>query len=228
MFSTIFLDFDETLFHTQEFKEDMCRVFGEYGVTREVFWRTLSPTEHDGHGTTYYDYTFEKQVKVLEGEGYHLPGIVEKLRNLLQEPYLFDGAPEFIHWIRSISDQVIILSSGSKDFQLMKICSTGIDRLVNDILIVHDHKEEVVKTFLKKDEKYLFINDNLTENKRVHEALSEVTVISRMNTVMFPEAEYRASGIPCFYTLEEIKEFIFSKCMPSDKDAMNHVSTNEK
>jgi predicted lactoylglutathione lyase len=90
----------------------------------------------------------------------------------------------------------------------MKIHSTGIEKLVSEVIITPDHKEEVVKMFLKKDRRYLFINDNLTENKQVQETLPAVSVISRINTNMFAEAEYRASGIPCFYTLSEIKKYV--------------------
>lgn len=211
MFATTFLDFDETLFHTQIFKNRLVEVFVRHGVPAEVVWQTFRPVENDGRESTYFDYTFEKHVKLLEEKGYLLPkGIIEELEGLLKHDYRMEGAEEFVHWTRSISSEVLILSSGDKEFQMKKIASSGLEKLVSGVIITHDHKEEIVKTLMRKDYRYLFINDNLDENKRVHEALPEVMVVSKINTFMFAEVAYRESGIPCFYTLEEIQNFITS------------------
>lgn len=209
MFDIIFLDFDETLFHTQAFKTRQVEVFERYGVPRDLIWKTFRPVEHDGHGETYYQYTLEKHIKLLRDKGYVLSDkIFEELRKIFKQNYNMEGAEDFIKYLRSISEYLFLLSSGNRKYQMDKITSSGLDKLVSDVIIISDHKEEVVKTLIKKDKKYLFINDNLLENKRVYEQVPEIIVISRMNTVMFTEEEYKISGIPSFYTLQEIQNYV--------------------
>lgn len=214
-FEFTFIDFDETLFHTEDFKKALLFVVARYGVTPDDFWKTVKATESAGRGATYYDYTYEKHVERLRKIGYDIPKtVLAELSAVLNDQvseFVFPDAIDFLSDMRIVSGRLVLLSSGNRSFQLPKIWASGLSGSFDEIIVVHDHKETIVDYFTEQGKKScLFINDNLDENIRVREVLPSVTVISKINTIKFAAEEYRKSGIPTVATLREIKNMLSS------------------
>lgn len=210
-FAYTFIDFDETLFHTEDFKNALLSKVAPYGVTPADFWSTLRLTENSPERTTYYDYTFEKHLERLRARGYKIPeGILAEFANALSwhmPKFVFADAENFLKSMRAMSEHLMLLSSGNRDFQLFKIQASGLAEHFDEIIIIHDHKETIIDYFTEQGKKTcLFVNDNLEENIRTRETIQSVKVFSKINLLKFSKDEYRVSGIPAYATLSEIQE----------------------
>ncbi len=211
-FAYTFIDFDETLFRTEELKKSFFAVVQPYGVTAEDFWTTIAVAENQNHSATYYDYTFDKHIAKLRAKGYDVPdkAIAELSAVVVRSrAFVFADAFDFLDAMRCVTEKMLLLSSGNHGFQMAKIEATGLASLFDQIIIVHDRKEAVVdRVSVQGTKPTLFVNDNLEENRRVQSMVPGVTVISKKNTVKFALDEYEKSGIPVFESLADIKKWI--------------------
>ncbi len=211
-YSVACIDFDETLFHTEDLKKSLLSVVAVYGVTAEDFWSTIASAENQGRGATYYDYTFEKHISRLKNKGYDIPSsAIKQLEQQVQRSaeFVFPDAQVFLEHIRLHAERIVLLSSGNRGFQLKKINASGLNDKFDDIIIIHDHKETMVDYLTGQGEKKaLFVNDNLLENIRITEVLPSVQVLSKINPIKFAVAEYQKSIIPAFTTLTELQEWL--------------------
>lgn len=209
------MDFDETLFHTEDLKNGFLNVMRQYGVKPEDFWATIASAENQGRGATYYDYTFEKHAAKLRQKGYDVPDtVIGELSSVIERAssFVFPDAAAFIADLRGRAARLVLLSSGNRPFQLAKIAATGLASLFDDVVIIHDHKETIVDYFTEQGKKpAVFVNDNLQENIRITEVLPSVAVVSKINAIKFAVEEYKKSGIPAFATLSEISVWIAGK-----------------
>lgn len=211
-FDVAFVDFDETLFHTEDLKNGFLAVVRAYGVSADDFWATIASAENQGRGATYYDYTFEKHVAKLRHKGYGLADtVVSELASVVERApeFVFPDARDFLDGLRPRAARLVLLSSGNRPFQLAKIEASRLAGSFDDVIVVHDHKETIVDYITEQGKKSaLFINDNLQENIRITEVLPSVEVISKINPIKFAVDEYKKSGIRAFKKLSEIFDWV--------------------
>ena len=61
------VDFDDTLFDTQAFKEARCRALKECGVSEELFWETYRQARHSPDGLSTYSNNRHAEILVERG-----------------------------------------------------------------------------------------------------------------------------------------------------------------
>lgn len=206
----ILLDFDDTLFHTARFKEDLIGVFESCGVSPDDFkkyYYDYSPNETD---VDLKKYVFESHIDRLS-EVLKIDG--EKLKKEAYEfvsdtsGYLFEDVDEFL---QSFSKKdLFIVSFGCVDFLKIKIGNTGIGERVCEIVTTDKLKEHATKDLLErrkeefKGEKIFFLDDRIDHLRSVKSKFPQIIAILMKR----PEGRYDCDfDESCDYALKDFLE----------------------
>jgi phosphoserine phosphatase len=204
------VDFDYTLYKTDLFERDMKNVLCSFGVSAEIYkdsYKQALKWEGDGYG---FDYTFPKHIKILQEKGFEidLDKTVAELDDCIKKEYLFDDAIIFLKFLKDLGDRVVILTAGNPDFQKNKLSKVGVVDLVDECVYLYGNKQDFVEEILSKERKVVFINDNSKENTIIKKQFPNLEIIGIVNSYKYDEAAVKASGVPYFKTLSEIKKYI--------------------
>ena len=207
MFDYIFVDLDDTIFDTTQFKADMFEILSVFGVKADEFQKAYLKAG-DLPKPGYYNYTFEKQLEALREMGYILEDkIIISLNDLFNNDYKKDGAEDFLKSLQCVGKKIILLTAGNHFFQDKKIKNLNLTKYFDRVEIIDGGKDDVVGEAVKKG-RVLFVNDNLEENRMMKEKFPEVEVLSMLNETYWTEEEYKEAGLTYFHKLTEIKSYL--------------------
>jgi len=208
MFDFAFVDLDDTLYNTYLLKEDIFGCFADCGVTKEDYRLSYNKAVF-GPVIGYFDYTFKKHADILREMNYSVPdSTVEKLNNLVKKNYNDINAEQFILDLKKISQKVILLTAGKKDFQQQKIDSTGLEKYFDQVVIIDGGKSQAIVDVAGQSQKILFINDNLKENIEIKKNLPYVLVLAKKHKALWEDDDYKKSEeLPYFDSLTEIRDY---------------------
>lgn len=209
MFEFSFIDFDDTLFNTYLFKEDMFGCFARCGVSREDYAITYRQAVF-GPLVGYFDYSFKKQADILREMGYQVPdSTIDELNSLFNNNYVDPEAIKFLQDMKKISRQMILLTAGLRSFQEKKIASTGLAKYFDKVPVIIDGgKTQKILDVAGQEQKILFINDNLQENAQIKNDLPYILVVAKKHHDKWDEDDYEKSMLPYFDTLNEITDYV--------------------
>ncbi len=169
-----FIDFDDVLFNTKEFKKDLMAIFYSQGISRQLVYDTM-----------YWDekYNLNKQLKFLEKE-YKIDRqkLKTKLDIFLQDlsKYVFPDVHDFLKTVGR--ENLFIISYGHSDWQRLKISRAGLNNFFQDIFIGKDKARGILQ-FLNLDdknkisEKTYFIDDRVEYIEKVKKQIPTITTI---------------------------------------------------
>lgn len=210
MRSMFIVDFDDTLFDTNAFKQARFEAVGRLGVSEDEFWESYRRARHSPDGRmTYSD---ERHAELLGEMGYNKDEVASVLIETHREigQYLFPDALDFLAWLRREHRPVILLSLGNPGFQEMKTKGTGVDRLVDRVSIVHDTKRHVLEEFLggrSADESVWLINDKIGETQDLLRHFPEMQAVLKQREDTDPKT-YKELTIPSFETIAQIRRYL--------------------
>jgi len=192
----IFIDFDDVLFNTKAFTEDIKKIFSKAGISEELFYETYrdrndNSKKMDGHFLTYNPSLHFRKIKdkldintkMLESDFCALTENTKK--------YIFSDVPAFLKAFEK--KDLFILSFGTNEFQEKKIKNSGISDYFSKIIIVshglksHAIKEIIEKKSIKKDEPVYFLDDRVKFLEEVKVKFPDVITI----LVKRPEGRYQ-------------------------------------
>lgn len=204
----IFIDFDDVLFNTKSFKDELALVFDKNQVTKENFdgyYLDYPRRKPDG---TLEKYDIGKHIEILDKkfrvDTRELRVDVEKLMDRSSE-YLF---PDSVEFLKQFSvEQIYIVSFGDTPFQEMKIGNCNIGGFCEKIIITDSLKShEIGNALLKTDsgrEKIFFIEDRIDQIDMVKKTIPEVTTVH----VRRPEGRYQDECLgTCDFDVTNLKE----------------------
>jgi len=155
----IFLDFDDVLFNTKEFKNDYFKLFEAEGISREVFDKFYYTFSGGVKVAKYYP---QKHLDRIFGESNPARQNFEKkiikfISNT--EKYIFKDVKNFLE--NFSSDNLCVLSFSKTDFQKSKIMNSGIAKYFSQIEITNQLKGGAMAEILKnkKADKIYFVDD---------------------------------------------------------------------
>ena len=158
----ILLDFDRTLFDTNNFLLKIKKIFKEIGIDENKFVASYKKTK---------PYSIKKHTDLLK-----LPfkdkGLVLKNFNTLinnSKRFLFPDTIKFLKFLNENNIKSILVTYGDKEFQSDKIEHSNIKSLLNKILITSENqdKENIYKKIVYKNKnKEIIIIDDLKENTK--------------------------------------------------------------
>lgn len=208
MFDYSFIDLDDTLYNTHLLKEDIFKCFSKCGVTREAYKKSYSEAVF-GPVVGYFDYTFKKHADVLRDMNYEIPdSVIDDLNSLTSKNYNDYQAEKFIIDIKTISNNLILLTAGKKEFQQQKINSTGLAKYFDQVVIIDGDKSKKIVEVAGQSNKILFVNDNLLENIKIKQDLPYVLVVAKKHKALWDGDDYQVDNdLPFFDSLNEIKDY---------------------
>jgi FMN phosphatase YigB (HAD superfamily) len=207
MLKYAFIDWDKTLYDAPAFESDIFAIFDKNGVSKDdyntTFRRSLCTVSPDK-----YDYNFEEHVEFLRELGYELSdNVTEELNRLTGNNYLYAGAYEFVQFIKTVAEKIILLSAGDREFQWKKFRGCGAEKWFDEVVVISGGKDKYICENFDAG-KFLFVNDNLRESVAVKKCAPEAIVVVRYEPKRYTQAQVIETGLPYFQTLTEIKNYV--------------------
>lgn len=210
----IFLDFDDTVFNTRSFRDDLKKVFVLCGVSEEDFHKSYQEVkEKNAQNDIIMTYDFDRHLQYLE-ERYdinpqclvdHVDELVSRSRE-----YIFSDVLDFLLWAKAQEANVFLISYGTSSFQEKKVIHSRIETLFSQSVVGDENKGEVVSRLLEKlpQESSFFVDDRVLYNREVKKKNPQVKTI----LLKRPEARYNDERDDmCDFEardLEEVKRII--------------------
>ncbi|SRR3989338_2160439 len=205
------VDFDDTLFDTQAFKEARCRALKECGVSEELFWETYRQARHSPDGLSTY--SNNRHAEILVERGFEKACVLDAFDRVSGEKqvasFIFQDTKPFLERLRSCQRPLVLLSLGDPATQEMKVRGSGIHDYFDRVFFVDAGKVEVVAELMAAvhEHETWFINDKVQETKEVVKHFPTMRIVLKQPSVAL-EAQYVESGFPHFKTLSEIQAYV--------------------
>ncbi len=172
---TIILDFDDVLFNTARFKEELAMLFKEHKVD---FWGTYNRVKKPRSIFSLESYLAlaKKENKRVDVKGLE-KNIDGLFKNLNQ--FVF---PDVVDFLKNFQNHdLILISWGEKKFQDRKIYSLGKEFIsfFDKVITGPTKKAEILDKILKsyKSRPVVFIDDKLEELKEIKKGFKDVILI---------------------------------------------------
>lgn len=156
----IFLDFDRTLFDLDAFHRVARLTLEKDGIPYEAYDASKKVFSKVGGvaGPTYTPEAHEAEAgRMFPGVS---QGIARHVRALAADGgrFVFPGAEDFL---REIADhELIILTFGNDEYQRYKIAGSGLEGLVDRIIVTDEDKWAAMRAELSSDEEAVFVDDH--------------------------------------------------------------------
>lgn len=207
------IDFDDTLFDTQRFKDERFTAMQALGVTAEEYWDTYYQARNDADG--FFTYNDSRHADFLGEIGYDQDQVLDALSSTTSR--LKDFLPEdtfsFLDAVKEISNQtgapMILLSLGDPMFQEIKTKGTGVHEYFDRTFMVDEKKHEILAELFESfaENETWFINDKVRETiDLMHSFPAMKPVLKKSPKIDI--REYTDSGFPFFNTLAEIQAYV--------------------
>jgi len=203
------IDFDDTLFDTQAFKEARLQAMLGLGIDEKLFWETYYEAHNNTEGI--FTYSDSLHATVLSKYGFDEKEVSQFLYEITARAkyFLLPGAVEFLSFLKSSGQPMILLSLGDSGFQETKVKQTEVDKFFDRMFMVDDTKENILQEIFSKEnqEETIFINDKIEETLNLKEKFPKMKIILRQSPAI-PLERYQESNLPYFKTLKEIEKYI--------------------
>lgn len=206
----IIIDFDDTLFNTNAFKQARLEAVKKAGVSADVFWQTYKKARNDQNGIAIY--TDKRHAAVLAEAGCDEKKVLAALQGVSARirEFLFPDAIEFLHRLRRLGQTMILLSLGDSGFQEGKVSRSGVRDYFDQVVMVDSVKEPALAELcggMGEEEAVWFVNDKVPETQALARKFSRLKPVLKASGAI-PREEYEASGLVYFETLKEIQTYL--------------------
>ncbi len=176
----IFIDFDDVLFCTRDFKIDFKKVFENEGISSEEFEETYQTVRKSNDGVDGYNY--DEHISILDKRGVAEKNVLEKAINdflVNTEKYIFDDAINFLEKSKERGIELFMISFGSDGFQRRKVENSGLSKYFLDIRVGDINKAIEIKNIIGKntDDEMWFIDDRVDQIKIVKKTFPYIKTI---------------------------------------------------
>lgn len=205
----IIIDFDDTLFDTESFKQARFKKLEKLGIDEDIYWETYKKAR--GNPDKSGNYSDEMHAQMLAEKGFNKEKVILALNSVTNrfKDFLFFDADGFLKKLKSLNQPMVLLTHGDPGFQEFKVKGIGISRYFDKIFITQDAKDKILKKLLDNipGKKVWFINDKVEETMYLSKKFPQLRPILKISEAI-PIEEYKKSGLPYFNKLEEICRYI--------------------
>lgn len=208
------IDFDDTLFDTEQFKITMNSALVACGVTTDDIDWSYQMARNLPNGQFVYSHI--RRAELLATRGYDVNAIVIALEKISApeslSALLLPGAREFLEKIKSLEQPLILLSLGDSNFQELKVQGTGVAHYFDRLFMVQEKKEVVIAELLAHHSpaEYWLVNDKVAESLNLKKSFPDLKIVLKQSP-RIALSEYKSSGLPYFATISEIQNYILEK-----------------
>ncbi len=205
----IFLDFDDVLFNTASFKEELIKIFLKNKVSRKNFLASYKdyPVVTKSGLKKYNPF---KQIKILKNNlKIDETKIKKDLKNFLTKlsKFVFQDVKTFLSSYHQ--KDIFIISYGKTNFQQNKIKNCGLKKFCGKIIVTDKLKSDEIKKILEnKKELFIFIDDRISQINAVKKNFPQAVTFfmkrssGRFNDKKTKYADYEVKN------LTEVKKII--------------------
>lgn len=162
----IFIDFDDVLFNTKFFKDDIKIIFEKNGFSEEIFKKYYKEFPARRKKGEVRKYNLRERIKKIKALGIKTGGIEKDFSNLLKKSkkYVFEDGIKFLNKFRK--EELYVVSYGDKKFQLEKIENSGVGKYFKKIIIADTSKAVGIRKALRNKniepgEAIIFLDDRV-------------------------------------------------------------------
>ncbi|HAR99544.1 MAG: hypothetical protein US57_C0005G0030 [Candidatus Moranbacteria bacterium GW2011_GWC2_37_73] len=186
----IFIDFDDVIFNTKKFREDLEALFDLNGVSKEIFQKYYADPKDQRAIKTFNPWLQAERIgRVMDFD-------VNKLTEAINEfvldisKYVFVDVVDFANILGS--KNIYVVSYGDLEFQHKKIDGSMIGKYLDNIVVTENLKSEIISKIiaednLEKNEEIFFLDDRIEQIRDVKEKFPEIISI----LVKRPEGRYQ-------------------------------------
>jgi FMN phosphatase YigB (HAD superfamily) len=201
----IFIDFDDVIFNTKNFKDDFESVFSRFGIASDIFkknYYNYPPNNQNTSGTTYI--LEEHLKKISKSISFNEAVLKKSIQNLLDDTrkYVFSDVEPFLQ--NFSRQELFLISHGKQDFQGKKIKNTRLEKYFSAIRISDSQKSRDICPWVKNGgERKFFLDD------RVHYLEEVKKCLPGINTILIRRTQGRywdRKNKYCDFTAKNFKE----------------------
>lgn len=186
----VFIDFDDVIFNTKKFKDDLVLVFLRFGVTQDLYEKSYFDPE-DGKLARAYD-PYAQIKRLVRLTDIDEDAINKALHEFMKtsSDYVFPDVKSFA-MVCGGSKNLYVVSYGDVRFQEEKINSSGIKDFIDNIFITDKLKTSVIRDVLGKgdvaEDVVFFLDDRVEQINNVKKIFPGIKTI----LVKRPEGRYQ-------------------------------------
>lgn len=157
----IYLDFDRTIYDTDQLYKDMNKVILKYDIKQSKFKQIKKRIFKK---PILFDYF--KVVNYICDHNNVSTLVLKELENLLYNgnKYIFDDVKEFLETAKNNGYKINLLTYGDRSFQLKKLSNLDICDIIDNIIIAGEYKFDLSIDY----ENSIFIDDNPRDLKGLY------------------------------------------------------------
>ncbi len=203
------VDFDDTLFKTERFKEARKAALLAVGVSEAIYDVTYQEARNSTDGL--FTYSDQRHAEMIAKRRFDkqvvLDALVATTYNV--KHFLDEEAEAFLTALKETNEPLVLLSLGDPSFQELKVKASGIAHYFERLFMVDRSKLQVVQELMAADtaQKIWFINDKVQETKNIVETFPSIAAALKVSPKI-PLEEYQASLLPYFSSLIHIAEYV--------------------
>jgi FMN phosphatase YigB (HAD superfamily) len=201
----IFIDFDDVIFNTRDFRADFQDIFSQFGIADDIYtqnYYNYPPNNQNSPKTIYIlEEHLKKISKIISFDKLTLKRKIQKLLGDTRK-YVFPDVEPFLQ--NFPRKELFLISHGKQNFQGKKIKSTQLEKYFSTIKISSGQKSQDICPWVKKGkERKFFLDDRVHYLEEVKTCLPEIITI----LIQRPEGRYRdQKNRYCDFTAKNLKE----------------------
>ncbi len=170
----VLLDFDRTLFDTDNFLFEIKKIFKTIGINENTFISSYKKVK---------PYNIKKHLDLLKLNRQNKSLIQAKLNKLADnsKKYLFSDTIKFLKFLNKNNIKCILVTYGNKEFQNNKIKKSNIKIYLDDIYITsnNQNKINIYKNIItkNKNKSFIIIDDLKTNTENVTKKINHMNSI---------------------------------------------------
>ena len=196
-----YVDFDRTIFNTDELYLMVKKLREEYGINENI-WQEYVKIYKEKHNGLYNMYNILYEVCLYENFNFN---ILNKLDSLITEQsnkLVYNDVSRFLNKIKILNLQINMLTFGDSKFQSKKVSNTNISRKFDKIIYTSVNK------FQKDDEvdykNGIFFDDNPKDVEGLYERNPLKVFRIRRDGVKYSDIDLKYSDIEEVKSLDDI------------------------
>lgn len=190
----IFVDFDRTLFDTEELIKKMAEIFWDYGG---IDFRKTMPQDDRGN------YSLSKHIAIVSTRA-RRRRVTRQLNKLLSRAsdFLFEDSYDFLK--RCSDFFLILITRGEREYQSKKvfIALKNLRHLFREIVVVEGEKAKYIRDLIEQvnPDEVFFIDDKINELEPVKKNTPVVT------TILISRNELKKVGLGIDFVVSNLTE----------------------
>lgn len=188
----IYIDFDGTLFNTTKLYKDFINIFKKYNIKKEYIEKIIK--EH---------YKKEKDLniiakKIIKDNNLN-NNVLKEINKIYTNDLIFKDTIPFLEKY-SHTHNLILLTLGSRQYQLKKINNTNISKYFKEIIITNNDKSKLNIDY----QNGIFIDNNPIEIEKFHNSKAKHLIRIKRNTDKYSKLDLNINNIPEYKNFNEL------------------------